>query len=136
MATLFRSLPTLGPVSGCIDRYLNKRPLVWLGSSPVCVVSCGDIQPESRGAFLKGVEEMQALSSCLLFICCELSAIYEAAFPGGGSPPKSFPQSVRHRPSQGPQSCWLGLSVPLGLGLEAKAAEAPRKEEMAEDEEG
>lgn len=90
---------------------------LYLAGQPfcVCLVSCWDLQPESRGVFLKGVEEMQALSSIFFFFPVYL--LWADSAPLGGfalgmhpSPPKSFPHSARYRLSQGPPSCWWGLA--------------------------
>lgn len=110
---------------------------IYLAGQPfcVCLVSCCDLQPESRGVFLKGIEEMQALSSlpCLLAVSCQCSTRQ----PSSGEPPtpSSCPHSVRYSFSQSPQSFWPGLtgslslwlSVPLALGAGDQGSSVPGK---------
>lgn len=67
---------------------------IYLAAQPfcVCLVSCCNLQPESRGVFLKGVEEMQALSGfSSLYLLSAVSAP-QGSFPlGRKSLSKIFP---------------------------------------------
>lgn len=104
----------------------------------MCLVSCWDLQPGSRGVSLKGTEKTQALaSSPSAFGLNEL----QGSLPLGSLPSKAVPHSVEHSPPKVLPSCWLGLrgsppawlSGPPPWGLETKAAGAPGKDKRVRD---
>lgn len=88
---------------------------IYLAGQPfcVCLVSCWDLQPESRGVFLKGVEKMQAFPVVLLFSGCELPVLPGGLALGSHPPPVLCLILLNTGPSKAPQAAgWDGGGVP------------------------